>query len=131
MTAAAVSLPSGKLGKFVRFGLFGVASSGVLLGTAYALHDVAGLHEYLAAAVAYVVAVAFNFATNARFVYGSEASVSRFLRFAATNGSFRAGEYGVSVGLMALGGYYLAVMFGVAVVSTVAKFFAYDRVFRS
>ena len=121
-----------KIRKFARFGLFGVASSGVLLGAAYVLHDVLALHEYLAAALAYVVSLLFNFAANARFVYRTDAGADRFRRFATTNGAFRAGEYVVSVALMALSGYYLLVMLGVAVVSTFVKFFAYDRlVFRA
>ena len=102
----------------------------VIAATA-ALHEVVGLSETLAPAVALVLAFAINFALLRLWVFpGQEAPLGRqLLETALTSAIFRAFEYGVFLGLhLGLDINYLIATGASVCLSALAKYFVYREI---
>ena len=102
-----------------------------IIAATAALHELVGLSETLAPAVALVLAFAINFALLRVWVFpGQEAPLGRqLLETAITSAIFRALEYGVFLGFhLGLGINYL-IATGVSVcLSALGKYFVYREI---
>ena len=102
----------------------------VIAATA-ALHELVGLSETLAPAVALVLAFAINFALLRLWVFpGQEAALGRqLLETAITSAIFRALEYGVFLAFhLGLGINYLIATGASVCLSALAKYFVYREI---
>ena len=94
------------------------------------LHEILGIEEEIAVAIALVIAFCINFLMARSYIYESDGHLGgQALKFLATSGLFRLAEYaGFLVLHTWLGVVYWIALIVVLVVSSVLKFFAY-RVF--
>ena len=120
---------------FGRFGLLGLASFAINIGLTAGLHELAGLAEELAYAVALAVVLVTNFAACRLWVFPDATGgvLGQGLAFLASSAGFRGAEYAAFLLLHTLAGVqYLVTIVIVTGVSTLAKFVHYRfLVFRS
>ncbi len=102
-----------------------------IIAATAALHEIVGLSETLAPAVALVLAFAINFALLRLWVFpGQEAPLGRqLLETAITSAIFRALEYGVFLGFhLGLGINYLVATGASVCLSALGKYFVYREI---
>ena len=102
-----------------------------IIAATAALHELVGLSETLAPAVALVLAFAINFALLRVWVFpGQEAPLGRqLLETAITSAIFRALEYGVFLGFhLGLGINYLIATGASVCLSALGKYFVYREI---
>ena len=112
-----------------RFAAGGILSSGVTLGVATLLHEVAGVRETWSAAGGLACALASNFLLSRFFIFrGTTIPVrQQLLRYIGMNGAFRVLEYLGFLVLHLVGVHYLLALVLVLGASFVVKFLAYDK----
>lgn len=114
-----------------RYALTSVLSLGIVLGASASLHELVGLSETLAVALALAGALVVNFTLLRRFVFPgqSAAPMGQFLQTAAISVSFRALEYGVFLVLnLGAGVDYLLATTAAVCLSALGKFAVYRQV---
>lgn len=119
------------LGELTRYALASVFSFAFVIGATAGLHEVAGLSETLAPAVALVLALVVNFTVLRLFVFpGQSAPVGRQLaETAVASLAFRAFEYGLFLAVhLGFGLNYLIATAASVCVSAVGKFFVYREI---
>ncbi|GAB4376439.1 MAG: hypothetical protein Kow0062_16700 [Acidobacteriota bacterium] len=115
-------------GAFGRFGLLGLVSFAINLAVTAGLHEIAGLAEELAYAVALGVVLVTNFAACRLWVFPDSAGsvVGQGVAFLLSSFGFRGAEYVAFLLVHTLGGvHYLLTILLVTGVSTVVKFLHY------
>jgi putative flippase GtrA len=120
-----------RFGDLWRYAVASAFSFVFVIGLTAALHELAGVSETLAPAIALVVALFVNFALLRLWVFpGQEASIGRqFAETAATSIVFRAVEYAIFLGLhLGLDLNYLVATGASVCISAVAKFFVYREI---
>jgi putative flippase GtrA len=118
-----------RLGSLVRFGLGGLLSSGVAMGTTATLHELGSASEQVAAAVGLVCALVVNFIVLRYFIFrGTQMPiVSQLLTFIASSGFFRGIEYLGFLVINAIPGvHYLVALIIVLGGSFLLKFVVYE-----
>jgi putative flippase GtrA len=118
-----------KLAALFRFGLAGLLSAAVALGSTALLHEAGWLEERVAAAVGLVAALSVNFLVARFYVFrGTHVGVWRQLTaFLASSGAFRGLEYsGFFIVNTALHVHYLIALMLVLGCSFILKFFVYE-----
>jgi len=122
-------LTKARLASLVRFGIGGVLSSGVALGSTALLHELGSVNERLAAAVGLAAALTVNFVMLRFFVFRGTRSafVPQLLVFLGSSGVFRGLEYAAFFALNALlHVQYLLAMVAVLGCSFILKFLVYE-----
>lgn len=117
---------------FIRFGLGGVVSINVALGTAALLHQVAGMPERPAGGCGFAAALVVNFFTLRFFVFPSrdQSMAKQAVGYLATTGVVRLLEFSVFfVVNKYLGIPYLIAMTTVLGTSFLVKFVVYRALF--
>lgn len=102
-----------------------------VIGATAGLHEIVGLSETLAPAVALVAAFAVNFALLRLWVFpGQEATIGRqLIETAIASALFRAFEYGIFLGLhLGVGINYLVATGASVCISALGKFFVYREI---
>jgi putative flippase GtrA len=117
--------------RFFRFAAMGLIGMVLSVGITAFVHEVLGISEELAFAVALASVVSFHFMSGRYVIYGAAAGDPKrqLLRFGLATGGFRAAEYlGFLVLHTLIGVPYLLVIVIVLGSSFIAKFFFYGRV---
>ena len=117
--------------RFFRFAAMGSLGLGLNVGITAFVHEVLGVSEELAFAVALACVVSFHFLSGRYVIYGAAAGDPKrqLLRFGLATGGFRGAEYlGFLVLHTLVGVPYLAVIVIVLGSSFIAKFVFYGRV---
>jgi putative flippase GtrA len=130
MTVEVSAIPSkSRLAALIRFGLAGLLSAGVALGTTALLHEAGWLDERVAAAIGLAAAFSVNFLVARFYVFrATHIGVWRQLTvFLASSGLFRGLEYyGFFIVNTALHVHYLIALVLVLGCSFVLKFLVYE-----
>lgn len=125
--------PAERIKSLFRFVQVSGLSFVVNIGLTVFLHEVCLLAEEIAYAVALVVVFLMNFFLLRHYIYeGAQGPlVQQFAAFGVSSLGFRAGEYVMFLALHSgVGLDYRAVVIGISLVSSCAKFLFYGFVFR-
>jgi putative flippase GtrA len=119
------------LAELPRYALASAFSFAFVIGSTAALHELVGLSETLAPALALILAFVVNFTLLRTWVFaGQSAPVGRQMaETAVTSLLFRVLEYGLFlIGHLALGVDYLIATGASVCISALAKFFVYREI---
>ena len=122
-------LSKARLTALVRFGIGGLLSSGVAVGTTAILHELGSMNERVAAAMGLAAALVVNFLMLRYFVFrGTHPPLLRqLLVFLASSGVFRGIEYVAFLLVSTVSGmHYLLVLVFVLGGSFILKFVVYE-----
>lgn len=123
--------PPSLLADLTRYALTSALSLGIILGLSAVLHELVGLSETLAVALALAGAFVVNFTLLRRFVFPGQSAppMRQFVETAAISVSFRAFEYAVFLALnLGAGVDYLLATTAAVCVSALGKFAVYRQV---
>jgi putative flippase GtrA len=120
-----------KLRALIRFGLGGVVSATVAVGTTALLHEIGGLPERVAGAGGFAAALVVNFFVLRYFVFAASGGALRrqLTSFLATTGALRAVEFAAFYAVNKyLHLHYLLTMVLVLGISFLVKFLIYEGI---